>query len=182
MKEHRPVSKLKGMIKYLILALTVAINPFMGGYFIGQEMSKLMRLALMIFISFLLALGFSSKGVYDFLKSRPLELQGQSIIATIVDVKYVGVKHQAPYITYEFTAKNGDLMRGAGIDRPPIRPDHKVEVIYLSDNPSHNLLRADLERRIKGRSFFKFMSFIFIALTGFFFGIYRYYRQSIHKK
>lgn len=182
MKERKPNRSENSVIKSIILILAAAANPFMGGYFISQEMSKVGRLAFITVGFFLLALAFGSEGIYDFLVVQPLQMQGQSIVATIVDVKWGGVKHQAPYITYEFKTKNGNLVRGSGIGAPPIPLDHKVEVIYLPDNPSQNLLKTDAERRIKARSFWKCMSFIFAVLAVLPFSIYYYNQRSAKKK
>jgi len=49
-------------------------------------------------------------------------------------------------VTYEFVPVNGKPIQGEGKSWDPIRPDGKIQVTYLPDDPTDNMLTEEVSR------------------------------------
>jgi hypothetical protein len=183
MSQHKPKKKLLAkIVDYTFIAISIALNnPQVAGSILAQGKSKSVRLAMCACCMLFAALITGVKGVSDFQKSKPLELHGQKIVGKVIDVRYVGNK-RVPHITYEFTPVNGNPLQGEGIDWTPIRPDHSIQITYLPDDPTHNLLTEDLERREGARPVWNCFTVIFVIISALSLYGSRYYRHRPDEK
>jgi hypothetical protein len=129
----------------------------------------------------LIACLFAGLWVKDFIVSRPLELRGRSIIGKAVDIEYSSNKYHTPHVTYIFSLPHSPAIQGEGIDWH-VRIGDKVDVTYLPDDPAHNLLTSDLQRRTGAIFFWGCVTTLCLGGAGISFGLSRYYRRYLRKK
>jgi len=157
---------------FLAYAFLMMISPIGGAYIIAEKSNRrstMVKIAATVFLFGALFMGLQV--VSDFFTVLPLK-NGRQIAGTVIEVKKY---NDMSYVTYEFTPINGRPIQNVGKYMAPIGPDGKVQVTYLPDDPSDNLLTEDLKDR-ENDGFIQGLTIFFGIMSALFFG--RAYRSK----
>jgi hypothetical protein len=161
-------------IPYIAAMVLVILNP-VNASLLAKKKKKSTRAIICAFISLCLALVLGGNGLYDYIKTSPLELRGKHAFATITSADYIKNKNEYN-ITYRFSLNNAGPVNGAGRNSPPTVIGSTVEILYLPDDPTWSLPVEDLEARVSvNRIFIEFITGFFIFASMSFYATYRYY-------